>query len=45
LAATPEAVVTAGDQRLIGSPIKISGFEPEYRAAPALDEYSSGQSS
>jgi crotonobetainyl-CoA:carnitine CoA-transferase CaiB-like acyl-CoA transferase len=40
LAATPEAIITAGEQRLIGSPIKIAGYEPVYRAAPALDEYS-----
>ncbi len=40
LEATPEAIVTAGDHRLIGSPIKVAGFTPSYRAAPQLDEYS-----
>jgi CoA:oxalate CoA-transferase len=40
LEATPEAIVTAGDHRLIGSPIKVAGYQPSYRAAPQLDEYS-----
>ena len=40
LEATPEAVVTAGDFRLIGGPVKVGGYDPEYRAAPVLDEYS-----
>ncbi|MBB2991943.1 crotonobetainyl-CoA:carnitine CoA-transferase CaiB-like acyl-CoA transferase [Mycolicibacterium iranicum] len=39
LRATPEALVTAGAFRLVGSPIKIAGYEPEYRPAPALDEH------
>ncbi len=39
LEATPEVVVTAGEFRLVGSPIHISGFEPEYRPAPRLDEH------
>ena len=39
LEATPEVVVTAGDFRLVGSPIQISGYEPEYRPAPRLDEH------
>lgn len=38
LEATPEAIVTAGDLRFVGSPIRIAGFQPEYRAAPKLDE-------
>ena len=42
LEATPEVVVTAGEFRLVGSPIHVSGFEPEYRPAPRLDEH--GQS-
>jgi crotonobetainyl-CoA:carnitine CoA-transferase CaiB-like acyl-CoA transferase len=45
LEATPEAIVTAGEHRLIGSPIKVAGFEPSYRAAPHLDEYSGGSQS
>ncbi|OAN38546.1 CaiB/BaiF CoA transferase family protein [Mycolicibacterium iranicum] len=39
LQATPEALVTAGAFRLVGSPIRIVGYEPEYRPAPALDEH------
>jgi CoA:oxalate CoA-transferase len=39
LEATPEAVVTAGDFRLVGSPIHVGGYEPEYRPAPLLDEH------
>jgi CoA:oxalate CoA-transferase len=39
LAATPEALVTAGDARLVGSPIRIAGWNPQYRPAPALDEF------
>lgn len=45
LEATPEGVVTAGDHRLVGSPIRIAGFAPEYRPAPALDEYSASSHS
>lgn len=41
----PEAIVTAGRDRLVGSPIKVAGFEPEYRPAPALDEYGAGRHS
>ncbi|BBY31037.1 CoA transferase [Mycolicibacterium sediminis] len=40
LEATPDAVVTAGDFRLVGGSVKVAGYEPEYRAAPELDEYS-----
>jgi crotonobetainyl-CoA:carnitine CoA-transferase CaiB-like acyl-CoA transferase len=39
LESTPEAVVTAGDFRLVGSPIHVDGYEPEYRPAPRLDEH------
>jgi CoA:oxalate CoA-transferase len=38
LEATPEAIITAGDFRLVGSPIRIAGFTPRYRAAPDLGE-------
>lgn len=44
LKATPEAIVTAGDHRLIASPVKVAGYEPRYSPAPVLDEYSSGAS-
>ena len=36
LEATPEVVVTAGDFRLVGSPIHVSGYEPDYRPPPEL---------
>jgi crotonobetainyl-CoA:carnitine CoA-transferase CaiB-like acyl-CoA transferase len=36
LAATPEVVVTAGDYRLIGSPIRVAGYDPHYGPPPAL---------
>lgn len=39
LTATPEALITAGEFRLVGSPIRIAGFQPEYRPAPRLDEH------
>ncbi|PRC42764.1 CoA transferase, partial [Mycobacterium sp. ITM-2017-0098] len=39
LAATPDVLVTAGEFQLVGSPIRIAGYEPEYRAAPQLDEH------
>jgi CoA:oxalate CoA-transferase len=48
LEATPEVVVTAGDFRLVGSPIHVDGFDPQYRPPPRLDEHAeapSGQSS
>lgn len=34
---TPEMVVEAGEFRLIASPIRVEGFQPEYRAAPDCD--------
>ena len=41
LEATPEAIVTAGEFRLVGSPIHVDGYEPEYRPAPRLGEHQS----
>jgi crotonobetainyl-CoA:carnitine CoA-transferase CaiB-like acyl-CoA transferase len=38
LKATPEVVVSAGDFRLVGNPIHVSGYQPDYRPAPELDE-------
>jgi hypothetical protein len=38
LEATPEVVVTAGEFRLVGSPIHVSGYEPEYRPPPELSQ-------
>ncbi|MBV8930372.1 MAG: CoA transferase [Mycobacteriaceae bacterium] len=43
LAATPELIVSAGDFQLIGSPIRVAGYQPEYRPAPPLSKR--GQSS
>ena len=45
LDATPEVVVSAGEFRLVAGPIKVAGYEPEYRPAPALDEFGADQSS
>ena len=39
LEATPEALVTAGDFKLVGSAIRIAGYEPDYRPPPLLDEH------
>lgn len=39
LVATPEVVITAGRFQQVGSPIRIAGYEPEYRPAPDLDEH------
>jgi crotonobetainyl-CoA:carnitine CoA-transferase CaiB-like acyl-CoA transferase len=37
LKATPEVVVRAGDFRLVGNPIHVDGYQPEYRPPPQLD--------
>lgn len=39
LADAPEAVVEAGGHRLIGSPFRISGYEPAYGPPPRLGEH------
>jgi crotonobetainyl-CoA:carnitine CoA-transferase CaiB-like acyl-CoA transferase len=39
LEATPEALVTAGEFRLVGSPIRVAGYEPQFRPPPTLDEH------
>ncbi|WP_433635114.1 CaiB/BaiF CoA transferase family protein [Nocardia sp. CA-120079] len=39
LAATPEIIVTVGDYRLIGSPIRIAGYQPQYGPPPVLGEH------
>jgi CoA:oxalate CoA-transferase len=36
LEADPEIVINAGDFKLIGSPIRVSGYTPEYRPPPEL---------
>lgn len=38
LKATSEIIVTAGDFRLVGNPIHIAGYQPDYRPPPKLDE-------
>ncbi|MEU1549266.1 CoA transferase [Nocardia sp. NPDC005745] len=39
LDASPTAVVTAGEFRLVGSPIRIAGYEPQYGPPPRLGEH------
>ncbi|WP_280401959.1 CaiB/BaiF CoA transferase family protein [Nocardia carnea] len=39
LEATPEVVVGAGTHRLVRSPIRVSGWTPEYRRPPRLGEH------
>ncbi|MGB8207760.1 MAG: CoA transferase [Mycobacterium sp.] len=36
LQATPGIVVNAGDFRLVGNPIRVDGYQPDYRPPPAL---------
>ena len=36
LQATPEIVVTAGGFRLVGNPIRVDGYQPDYRPPPEL---------
>jgi crotonobetainyl-CoA:carnitine CoA-transferase CaiB-like acyl-CoA transferase len=37
---TPEAIVHVGGFRLVGSPIRVDGYEPEYGPPPGLGEHS-----
>lgn len=39
LDALPEMVVAAGQYRLVGSSVRIDGYQPDYRPPPTLDEY------
>ncbi|TDC71836.1 CoA transferase [Actinomadura sp. GC306] len=39
LDATPGMVVRAGDHRLVGSPIRVTGYEPRYGPPPSLGEH------
>ncbi|WP_280250670.1 CaiB/BaiF CoA transferase family protein [Nocardia abscessus] len=39
LEASPEAVVRAGEFRLVGSPIRIAGYEPQYAPPPRLGQH------
>ena len=36
LQAAPEIVVNAGDFRLVGNPIRVDGYQPDYRPPPEL---------
>jgi crotonobetainyl-CoA:carnitine CoA-transferase CaiB-like acyl-CoA transferase len=36
LQATPEIVINAGDFRLVGNPIRVDGYQPDYRPPPTL---------
>jgi crotonobetainyl-CoA:carnitine CoA-transferase CaiB-like acyl-CoA transferase len=45
LGENPQAVVSAGDFRLVGSPVHIGGYAPDYRPPPAFDEYAAQSSS
>ena len=38
LQATPEIVVNAGDFRLVGNPIRVDGYQPDYRPPPGLGD-------
>jgi crotonobetainyl-CoA:carnitine CoA-transferase CaiB-like acyl-CoA transferase len=42
LRATPEVVVSVGDYRLVGNPIHVDGYRPEYRPPPQLGEHGDG---
>ena len=40
LAAAPDAIVTAGRYRLVGSPVRVTGYRPAYRPPPGLGQHS-----
>ncbi|HEU4362872.1 MAG TPA: CoA transferase [Mycobacterium sp.] len=35
----PDAIVAAGEHRLVGSPIHVAGYVPDYRPPPELGDY------
>ena len=39
LAAAPDVIVTAGGYRLVGSPVHLAGYAPDYRPPPRLGEH------
>ncbi|MBH0780680.1 CaiB/BaiF CoA transferase family protein [Nocardia bovistercoris] len=39
LEASPEAIVHAGEYRLVGSPIRVQGYTPTYTPPPVLGEH------
>ncbi|MFI7207918.1 CaiB/BaiF CoA transferase family protein [Micromonospora aurantiaca (nom. illeg.)] len=42
LAAKPEMIITAGDFRLVASPVRVSGYVPAYGPPPRLGEHGGG---
>ncbi|MHC5257811.1 CaiB/BaiF CoA transferase family protein [Streptomyces sp. UC4497] len=36
---TPSAVIEAGDYRLVGSPVRVAGYEPQYGPPPRLGQH------
>lgn len=42
LKSTPEIVVRVGDLRLVGNPVRVSGYQPDYRPPPRLGEHGDG---
>ena len=38
LKAAPEIVVTAGEFRLVGNPIRVAGYQPDYRPPPKFGD-------
>jgi crotonobetainyl-CoA:carnitine CoA-transferase CaiB-like acyl-CoA transferase len=41
LAAVPHMVVNAGEYRLVGGPVRVEGYEADYRPPPKLGEHGS----
>lgn len=39
LLAAPEVIVKAGGYRLVGSPVRVAGYEPDYGPPPRLGEH------
>jgi crotonobetainyl-CoA:carnitine CoA-transferase CaiB-like acyl-CoA transferase len=39
LAAAPDAIVSAGPLRLVASPVRVAGHDPDYRPPPRLGEH------
>jgi crotonobetainyl-CoA:carnitine CoA-transferase CaiB-like acyl-CoA transferase len=39
LEATPDVIMSAGEYRLVGNPIRVSGYIPQYRPPPAIGEH------
>jgi crotonobetainyl-CoA:carnitine CoA-transferase CaiB-like acyl-CoA transferase len=39
LVAAPDVIITAGGLRLVGSPVRVAGYDPDYRPPPRLGEH------